>query len=189
MLYLLIIAVVLIVIFYGWYVVLISRRNSVTEALSGVDVQLQKRSNLIPNVLTIAQKYMDYERQLLDEITQLREAVDQPYDPKQPDAVRAHLQAAGALGKQMGHLMIRAEAYPDLRAAEPMVQAQRTYNEVEAQIAAARRFYNSSVNSLNTAAQIFPGSIIAGMAGVKTMPSFEADEQARSPVNAGDYLR
>ncbi len=186
---LLVIFGVIVVVGYGWYATLISRRNTAVEALSGIDVQLQKRNNLIPNILTIAQKYMDYEEALLGEVTRLREAVEKDYDPKDRAAVKEHLQAAGALGTALGQVMLRAEAYPDLKAAQPMVQAQQTYNEVEAQIAAARRFYNSAVNSLNTAAQVFPGPMIANLAGVKTLPSFEADPGAKGPVNAGDYLQ
>ena len=70
-----------------------------------------------------------------------------------------------------------------------MLEAQKTYREVESNIAAARRFYNSAVTRLNTAVQIFPGSVIAGMAGVRPMPFFELeDESMRQPVNAADHI-
>jgi len=177
-----------VVIGYFWYAALISRRNTAQEALSGVDVQLQKRSNLIPNILTIAQKHMDIERELITEITRLREEVKAGFDKGDREQIADYLKKSGVLGEQLGQLMIRAEAYPELRSVEAMTQAQRTYNEVEAQIAAARRFYNSAVNRLNTAAQIFPGTLIAGWAGVKTLPSFEAQPTARAPVGAADYL-
>ena len=70
-----------------------------------------------------------------------------------------------------------------------MLQAMQTYNEVEAQLSAARRFYNSAVSELNTAVEIFPGSIIAKMANVKVMPFYEADEAAKAPVDAADFLK
>ena len=82
-----------------------------------------------------------------------------------------------------------AEAYPELRSAEAMTKAQDTYTEVEGHISAARRFYNAAVTDLNNAVEVFPGSVIAGMAGVKPMPFYEVEEAARAPVNAGDYLK
>lgn len=180
---------VVVVGLYIWYASIISKRNRALEALSGIDVQLRLRTNLIPNVLTIAQKFMDHEKALLTEITALRSRADADYDPKDAAAVKEHLDAAGALGARMGQLMVQVEAYPDLKSDETMLQAQRTYNETEAQIAAARRFYNSAVSSLNNAVQIFPGSLIAGLAKVQAMPFYETDEASREPVSAGDYLK
>lgn len=174
---------------YAWYATIISRRNTAVEALSGIDVQLKKRTDLLPNVLTIAQKFMDHERSLLSEITELRTKATAGYDPKAPGEVKEHLENASQLSDRLGQLMIAVEAYPELKPNETMVQAQRTFNEVEQQISASRRFYNSAVNSLNTSIQIFPGSLIAGMAGVGIMPSFEATEADRKPVSAGDHLR
>lgn len=174
---------------YFWYVSIISKRNGAQEALSGVDVQLKQRSNLIPNILKIAQKFMEHEKSLLEEITALRTKVDKDYNEADKQAVSEHLAAAEMLGSKMGQLMVAVEDYPDLKSDQTMVQAMQTYNEVEAQIAAARRFYNSSVTALNNAVQIFPGNIIAGMAGVSAMPFYEADEASKAPVNADDYLK
>jgi LemA protein len=174
---------------YAWYAILIRRRNTALEALSGIDVQLKKRTDLIPNILTIAQKFMDHEKSLLQEITELRTKATASYNPNAPEDVKEHLKAAEQLSDRVGQLMIAVEAYPDLKSNETMVQAQRTYNEVELQLSASRRFYNSAVNSLNTAIQIFPGNVIAGVAGVGIMPSFEASEADRRPVSASEYLR
>ena len=100
-----------------------------------------------------------------------------------------HLAVAEQLTGKMGQLMIAVEDYPDLKSDQTMIQAMQTYNEVEAQIAAARRFYNSAVTSLNSSVQIFPGNIIAGMVGVSEMPFYEADEASKASVNADDYLK
>ena len=82
-----------------------------------------------------------------------------------------------------------AENYPALTSTAPMIEAQCSYQEVETNIAAARRFYNSAVGDLRNAIQIFPGSMLAGIAGVGTVPPFfEAAEQAREPVDASAYL-
>ena len=177
------------VVLYIWYASIISKRNRAQESLSGIDVQLKKRSNLIPNILTIAQKFMNHEKALLTEITELRAGVDRDYDQRDGDSIKQHLALAEQLSAGMGKLMISVEDYPDLKSDSTMIQAQQTYSEVEAQIAAARRFYNSSVTSLRNAIQIFPGNIIAGMAGVVAMPFYEADEAAKAPVSAADYLK
>jgi LemA protein len=174
---------------YVWYAKIVGNRNGANEALSGIDVQLKKRSNLIPNILTIAQKFMDHEKELLTKVTELRAQVERDYDAGDPAAVEGHLKAAGALDANLGRLMIAVEAYPNLKSDQTMLQAQRTYNEVEEHIAAARRFYNASVTRLNNSIQIFPGTLLAGLANARSMPFYETDEAAREPVNASDYLK
>jgi LemA protein len=185
------IAIVLIVLIagYGWYMALIKRRNRAREALSSIDVQLRKRADLVPNVLKIASRFMQHERELMTELTELRASTMQGYDPKDPEAVKQHLQSADALKGAMMRLFAVAENYPQLKSNETMVTAQDTYSEVEGHIAAARRFYNAAVTELNNAVQIFPGSVIAGMANVQEMPFYEeTDEAAKKPVDASDYL-
>ena len=175
---------------YGWYVSLIVRRNRAREALSSVDVQLRKRFDLIPNVLKLAQRYIDHEKGLLAEITALRAMVQEPYSGQDPSAVAAHLDASRALEANLGRLFALAENYPDLKADGTIIRAQQTYEEVEGHISAARRFYNSAVGELNNAVEIFPGSVIAGWANVRAMPFYELDEPAaRQPVSVDDVMR
>ncbi|WP_422025057.1 LemA family protein [Pyruvatibacter mobilis] len=174
---------------YIWYVTLIARRNRAREALSSIDVQLRKRHDLIPNVLAIAQKFMEHEKELLTEVTELRARAMADYNPDDPAAVKSHIEAERSLQAGMMRFFATAEAYPELRSAEAMTKAQDTYTEVEGHISAARRFYNAAVTDLNNAVEVFPGSVIAGMAGVKPMPFYEVEEAARAPVNAGDYLK
>lgn len=178
----------IIIVTYLWYVSLIKKRNSAREALSGIDVQLTKRASLVPNILKIAQKFMEHEKALLTEITALRAQVTQAYSSVDPSEVKEHLHAAAALDAKMGQLMVSVENYPELKSDNTMLQAMQTYNEVEAHISAARRFYNSSVSELNTAVEIFPGSIIAQIAHVKVMPFFEAPEADKAPIDASDFL-
>ena len=184
----LIIGLVLLAILYFWYAGIISKKNKVLEALSGIDVQLQKRAELIPNILAIAKKFMEHEKNLLENITRLREKLLDGYDKTNAEAVKQHLSMAEELQQNMSGLMVQVENYPDLKSDATMLQAQQTYNEVEAQIAAARRFYNSAVTALNNAVQIFPGNIIAGMVGVSEMPFYDAPESVHAPVNAADHL-
>lgn len=184
-----VLAIVVLIAIYGWYMTLIQRRNKAREALSSIDVQLRKRHDLLPNVLKLAQKFMTHEKQLLTELTALRAQVTQSYDRSDPEQVAQHLEAARSLEAGMSRLFAVAENYPELRSSETIVTAQHTYTEVEGHIAAARRFYNSAVGSLNNAVEIFPGSVIANLAGVKTMPFYEIeDTEIREPVNVDDHL-
>lgn len=186
---LLIIIIGLAGIAYFWYASIISKRNKALEALSGIDVQLQKRLDVIPNILKIAKKFLEHEKSLLEEITALRAQADKDYNKAKPDEVAQHLEAAKQLTGKMGQLMIQVEAYPDLKSDQTMMQAMQSYNEVEAGIAAARRFYNSAVNALRNATQIFPGNIIAGWAGVDgNMPFYEAEEAAAKSIDADSIL-
>lgn len=184
------IVVIVGIVGYGWYVSLIKRRNQALEALSSIDVQLRQRFDLIPNVLKLAQKYMNHERGLLSEITELRNTVQRPYDREQPDEVARHLDAARALESGMGRIFALAENYPDLKADSTIVRAQETYEEVEGHISAARRFYNAAVGDLNNAVQIFPGNLIAGWANVQAMPFYEVDDpDIRKPISVDDVMR
>jgi len=179
----------LLIILYIWYVSIITKRNKTIEALSGIDVQLKQRSNLIPNILKIAKKFMEHEQSLLSEITELRSKTDSSYDQADSHSVKEHLALSEQLAGKMGQLMISVEDYPELKSDQTMLQAQRTYNEVEAKIAAARRFYNSSVTILRNSIQIFPGSLIASIAGVTDMPFYEADEASKAPVNVDEVFK
>jgi LemA protein len=177
------------VVFYRLYSNIIRNKNKVREALSSIDVQLNKRNDLLPNILRIAQKFMEHEKSLITEVTELRAAATRSYDHNDPQAIKAQLDIANQLQSKTAALMLNVENYPDLKSDQTMLTAQQTFNEVEEQIAAARRFYNSAVNDLNNSIEIFPGNILAAPLRVKAMPYFEADAKAKEPVNAGDYLR
>ena len=184
---LIIIAVVVLVIIYGIYYSLIQKKNKVKEAFSSIDVQLKKRYDLIPNVLFIANKFMEHERGLLEDITKLRaQAAKLPADLSNAEQ---KIQLDGAIAGKMGQLMVAVENYPQLKSDQTMLQAMQTYNEQEEHIAAARRFYNSAVLDLNNAVKIFPSSMIAAMLNIKQMPFFEATEQERQAVDASQYFK
>ena len=176
------------IVTYLWYVSLVKKRNTALEALSGIDVQLTKRADLVPNILKIAKRFMEHEKSLLTEITELRTQLSHNYNKADPSAVKEHLVQAERLNDKMSTLMVNVENYPELKSDNTMLQAMQTYNEVEAHISAARRFYNSAVSELNTAVEIFPGSIIASMASIKVMPFYEVIEAAKAPVDAAEYL-
>jgi LemA protein len=184
---LLIIAVAVVAGLYFWYASLISRRNKVQEALSSVDVHLNQRHDLIPNIVQLAARFMEHERGLLTEVTRLREEARRTA-PSEPGEIGKRFALEGALGQRVGQLLVGMEAYPELKSDRPLIEAQQTWTEAEAQITAARRFYNAAVNQLNNAIQIFPGQIIAAIAGVKPMPFFEAPAVARTAPTVDGIL-
>lgn len=175
---------------YFWYASIISRKNKALEALSSIDVQLQKRFDLVPNILKLAQRFMDHEKELLTHVVELRAKVQQPYSPADPTELAAHLEASQALETGLGRLFALAENYPDLKSDATIIRAQETYEEVEGHISAARRYYNAAVSDLNNAVEIFPGSLIAGFARVKPMPFYEIENPDwRKPVDVDSVMR
>jgi LemA protein len=180
---------VLVIVLYVWYATIVKRRNRLSEALGGIDAQLQQRHDLIPNVLVIARRFMEHERSLLTDITDLRAKAHQQIGERDFAKVGEKFETEARLGQQMGRLLMLAENHPQLRSDGPMIEAQRTYAEIEANIAAARRFYNSAVAELSNAVQIFPGPLLMGVAGVKTVPPpFQTVDAARQAVDASKYL-
>jgi LemA protein len=174
---------------YFWYAMIVVRRNRVTEALASVDVQLQQRHDLIPNMLTIARRFMEHERGLLEEITELRNRASAQAGQRDFAAAGERFATESRLEADMGRLFALAENYPQLKSEGPMIAAQRTYAEVETNISAARRFYNSAVGDLRNVTEIFPGNLLMGAAGVALIPPFfEAGDAARAPVVASQHL-
>ena len=176
----------IVIALYIIYVGLITKKNKVNEAQSGIDVQLKKRYDLIPNLLTMAAKFMEHESQLMEEITKLRSAaMENSFKDNPAEKIKnEHL-----LENKLKEFNISVENYPDLKSNQTMLQAMQSMNDVEEHIAASRRFYNSAVNDLKNAVEIFPSSMIAGMLGIKAdMPYFEAEEAAKKDIKSSDYL-
>ena len=172
---------------YATYVSVIQKKNKVQDAFSSIDVQLKMRYDLIPNILKIANKYMEHERELFERVTELRtQAMSIPNDI---DNISKKLEVDSKIKDLMGQIMVSVENYPNLKADQTMMTAMQTYNEVEAHIAAARRFYNSAVLELNNACEIFPSSIFAAMVGAKKQEFFKASEIEREAIDAGDFLK
>lgn len=172
---------------YSIYVSLIKKKNKAKEAFSSIDVQLKKRYDLIPNVLFIANKFMEHERGLLDDITRLRaQAAKLPAELSNAEQT---LNLDKEITTKMGQLMVNVENYPQLKSDQTMIQAMQTYNEQEEHIAAARRFYNSAALELKNAVEIFPSSFFARMMNIKSTDFFKAEEKERQAVNASDFLK
>ena len=179
---------IVLVLLYIAYVRLIAKKNKVREALASIDVQLKKRYDLIPNILFIANKFMEHERGLLDDITKLRtEAVKMTSDLNN---VKEKIALDAEIKNKMGQLMVSVENYPQLKSDQTMIQAMSTYNEVEEHIAAARRFYNSAVLELNNAVETVPTKWFAESLGIKSeLPYFEiTNEKERESIDAKAYF-
>ena len=183
--------IVLVVFIIGCIIMynsLVLKRNKVKESFASIDVQLKKRYDLIPNILTIAQKYMEHERELLENITALRAQAIQI--PDKVENIGNKLQLDGQISKQMGQLMVNMENYPQIKADQTMIQAMQSYNEVEEHIAAARRFYNSAVLDMNNACELFPSSIFALIFNFKQVPFFKVENEAeRERIDAGQFFK
>lgn len=156
---------------------LVRRRNTVNQAFSTIDVQLTQRYDLIPKLVETVKQYMTHERSLLEEIVRLRSQAVHSTNPG--DRIRADNELTNALGR----LNVTMENYPQLRSSENFVHLQRSLNEVEEQLAAARRTYNAAVTDYNNAVQTFPSSVVAGSTGFSVAQMFAADAQKRSDVD------
>lgn len=172
---------------YILYVSIIKKKNKVKEATSGIDVQLKKRYDLIPNLLNMAQKFMEHEKELMTEIVRLRsEAMKKTFNGNEKEMMELN----NMIDAKLKDFWLSVENYPDLKSNQTMVQAMQSFNEVEEHIAAARRFYNASVNELKNAVEIFPGNIVASIIGVKAdMPFYEAENAAKERIDATEFFK
>ena len=171
------IVVLLVLIFIGVNNSMIGARNRVDEAWSGIDVQLKRRHDLIPNLVETVKGYAQHERKTFEETTKARAEAMAAQGVDQTRAAEQNLTAA------LANLRAVAENYPDLRATENFQRLQADLNEIEDEIQASRRIYNSNVQSYNTKIQVFPNSIVANQGGFTPREFFEIEDAAdREPV-------
>ena len=175
-----VVALIVVLKIVSMYNGLVRGRNSVENAFATIDVQLKQRCDLVPKLVDSVKGYMTHERGVLEELTALRERASAP---------GASTEERMALDNQMSGLMrgvvARFEAYPQLKASDTVVMLQRSLNEVEAQIAAARRTFNASVTSYNTLIETVPTNLLAGPFGFSRRQVFEASSAERAVPTAG----
>jgi LemA protein len=162
--------VIAVLAYIGFRNSIISARNRTDEAWSGIDVQLKRRHDLVPNLVESVKGYASHESQTFEKVTQARAAAMQASGPAEAGA------AEGQLTQALGGLRVVAEQYPQLRATENFQQLQRQLSELEDEIQASRRIYNSNVQSYNTKIQQFPGSVIANRGGFTPKEFFEIQD-------------
>lgn len=166
----LIFVVLLALYIWGLYNGLVTAKIRVSESWSGIDVQLKRRSDLIPNLIETVKGYAKHEKTVFENVTKARSALMGAKDAK--EAAAADNMLTGALKS----LFAVAEAYPALRASENFKQLQDELSDTESKIAYARQFYNSNVMDFNTKIAVFPNVILAGSLGFKPAEFFEAEE-------------
>jgi LemA protein len=152
----------------GIYNQLVPLRNDFKNQFAQIDVQLKRRHDLIPNLVETAKGYMAHERGTLDEVIAARNGAatarqQAATDPTDAGAVQKMAAAEGVLTQSLGRLFAVAEAYPNLKANETMLQLQNELTETENRISLARQAYNESVRNYNTQREVFPNSILAGI--------------------------
>jgi LemA protein len=155
---------------------LVRLRNRVENAWSGIDVQLRRRYDLIPNLVKTVQGYAAHERELFERVTEARTR------GIAAGTVSEQARAETDLTRALGRLMAVAENYPDLRASDNFLALQEELTATESKIAFARQFYNDQVMRLNTKIEQFPSLIVARTAGFRQREFFEAEEDSRGAV-------
>jgi LemA protein len=161
----------------------VRQRNLVAESWRQIDVELQRRHDLIPNLVTTVQGYAAHERQVFDDITRARAAAVQARSTAENDQAQ-RATAENALSKAVVGVVALAEGYPQLKANQNFLALQHELVDTEDRIAAGRRFYNGNVRSLNTRVQAFPSNLVAGMFHFSAADYFELDDPgARQAVS------
>lgn len=175
--------VLLVLIVISMYNGLIRRRNEVDNAFGGMDVQLKKRYDLIPNLVATVKQYAAHEKDLLTKVTEMRaKATNGNLSQDEKVALDNEISAG------MKSIMVAVENYPDLKANENFMNLQRTLNEVESQISAARRTYNAVITDYNNGIQTFPRNMIAGMMNMTKKEVFVIPETERQNVNINNLF-
>jgi LemA protein len=153
---------------------MISRRNAVDNSWAQIEAALQRRHDLIPNLVEAVKGYAKHERETFESVTKARTTAEGARSPGQAAT------AEGTLEGALGRLMALAEAYPELRATENFQKLQSSLSEAEDQIQITRRVYNDTVQTYNTLIQVFPPSLIAGMFNFEPRAFYDAPEEAEA---------
>jgi LemA protein len=172
-------ALVVVVFLVATYNRLVGRRNKVQEAWSGIDVQLQRRADLVPMLVDTVKGYQVHEQDLLRDVTEARAAMVAAQGPG------AAGRADDALESVLGRLFAVVEGYPDLKASENFLALQRELAELEEEISFARRYFNALVQELNTDIQRFPTVLVARPLGFQPAEYFKAGPDAAAVPHVG----
>lgn len=175
-------AIVLVALFaVGIYNGLVTLRNRYKNAFSQIDVQLKRRYDLIPNLVETAKGYIKHERETLEAVVAARNAASTAgaqaaANPGDPSAMQALTGAESGLSGALGRLFAVAEAYPDLKANQNMMQLTEELTSTENKISFARQAYNDAVMAYNTKREVFPANIVAGMFNFAPAELFQLDK-------------
>ncbi|MDM9626590.1 LemA family protein [Rhizobium sp. S152] len=175
-----ILGIIVLIALYAVFVYngLVRARQMAEEAWSGIDVQLKRRADLIPNLIETVKGYATHEKTTLEEVVKLRNQAQAV--PSGDVAGRA--QAEGLLGAALGRVMALAEAYPDLKANENFRELQTSLETMESEIQMARRYYNGAARDLNVKVESFPSNLVANQFGFQKREYFEITNEADRAV-------
>ena len=178
--YLIIIPILLVIFAFVFmtYNALIARRNMVRNQKSQIDIQLQRRFDLIPNLVEVVKGYAKHEKSTLEDVVKARTS----YLNAGQDT-EAALNADGQLTRALSRLFVLTEDYPDLLANTNFLNLQKELSETEKKIAFSRQFYNDSVNKLNNKIEMFPSNLIASIFGFKKEAYFETTDLERQSIS------
>ncbi len=175
-----IILVGIVVVIGGWLMMtyngLVRLRNLVEEAWSGIDVQLKRRADLIPNLIETVKGYMGHERELLEKVTELRSRA------MKADNVGEKARLEGELSRSLVNVLAVAERYPDLKANQNFLDLQEQLAKIEDEIQLARRYYNGAARNLNIKIESFPSNLVANMFHFTKAEYFEIEDEADRKV-------
>ena len=182
------IAVLVVLLIWGVMIFnrLVRARNLVRNGFADIDVQLQRRHDLVPQLVEAVRAYSGHERRVFEEVTALRARARHAADEQKAQAMAG---AEVALAAGLGRLLLLVEDYPDLKATESFQQLTSELVETEDKLSHARRFYNGAVRDLNTFIQRFPDLLIARLTGFEESTFFSADIEARSAPQVAGLLR
>ena len=166
------VVVIIVIALISSYNGMVTKRENVDNSLSNLDVMLQRRADLIPNLVSTVKGYTNHEDEIIEKITDARQNL------LNANSIEEKASANNALSDSLNALMVVVENYPDLKASANFVQLSDELAGTENRIAVARRDYNEAVKSLNTTIQRFPNNMLAGMFGFEKATYFEADEKS-----------
>jgi LemA protein len=178
-------AVLLVAMFAaGIFNSLVSARNRLKNAFAQIDVQLTRRYDLIPNLVETARGYLTHERETLEAVVRARNAAVSGLaaakaDPASADKIQALGGADTALTGALGRLLAVAEAYPDLKANQTMMQLSEELTSTENKVAFSRQAFNDAVMSYNNTCQVFPNNVLAGMFGFQPAEQLQIEDPAK----------
>ena len=155
---------------------LVTNKNLVAEGWSGIDVQLKRRNDLIPNLIESVKGYMGHERGVLDQVTELRTK------SQAAQSVGDKAKVEGAMGAALANLFAVAENYPDLKASQNFMELQKSLADIEDQVQLARRYYNGAARNFNILIQSFPSNLLASAFHFTTVEYFEIEDAAERAV-------
>ena len=178
-----VIAVLLVLWLVSIYNSLVRLRNTREQSFADIDVQLQMRHDLIPNLVATVKGYAAHEAETLQKVTDARAAA------MSAKSIDDKIQAETQLGQALANLKVAVEAYPDLKANQNFLELQNELTDVENKLAAARRWFNSTTNEYNTKVQSFPANLIAGSFGFKKESMFEVSAEERATVSKAPEVK